>query len=60
MYDITFIDTVHGVSEMGFETFDEAMEYWNDYADTPSCVFGEMVEQETGEVIWHFNERGSE
>lgn len=60
MFDVTFIDNAHGIQEIGFETFDEAAEYWQDYADTPTCVYGELVDSDNGEVIWHFDDRAAE
>ena len=60
MFDVTFIDEAHGIQEMGFETFDEAAEYWQNYADTPTCVYGALMDDSNGEVIWHFDDRAAE
>ena len=39
-----------------FETFSEAQEYWDFYADAPTCVAGEMIDLDTKEIIWEFDE----
>jgi len=56
MYSVVFKDIAHGTTEMGFETFDEAMEYWQDYADTETCVFGQLIDDDADEVVWEFDE----
>ena len=56
MYNIHFVDTEHGENDELFDTYDDAMEYWNEYADTPTCVAGILSDTETGEVIWRFND----
>ena len=33
MYEVIFTDSEQGVNVESFNTFDEAAEYWNDYAD---------------------------
>lgn len=55
MYEVIFTDKEHGVNVESFETFDDAAEYWNDYADVPTCVAGELLDRSNGEVIWRFN-----
>ena len=55
MYEVVFEDSLHGAIDEKFDTFDEAMEFWNSYADTPSCTAGELSDTETGEVIWTFD-----
>lgn len=57
MYNVKFTDTIHGMMEEQFPTFDEAAEYWQDYADTNSCVAGVLEDKETGEIIWQFDDR---
>ena len=54
MYRVVFVDEVHGENWQEFETFDAAAEYWQDYADTPTCHEGELIDLENGEVIWKF------
>lgn len=39
-----------------FETFTEAQEYWDNNADTPTCIAGEMIDMDTEETIWEFGE----
>lgn len=56
MYIVTFIDKVHGGSFEEFSDFPAAQEYWDSYADTPTCIFGEMKDGDTGEVIWEFSD----
>ena len=54
MYEVIFTDSEQGVNVESFETFDEAAEYWNDYADAPTCVGGALLDRSNGEVIWRF------
>lgn len=54
MYEVIFDDSVHGEISETFENWDSAAEYWQSYADTESCVAGELVDRSTGEVIWQF------
>lgn len=54
MFRVIFDDEVHGISTEEFNTFDEAMEYWNSYADTPTCVHGELIDLNNNEMIWSF------
>lgn len=54
MFTVTFIDKSYGGSSETFNSFDEAQEYWDSYADTDTCVYGRL-EDENG-VIWEFNE----
>lgn len=56
MYTVIFNDSVHGMEVQYFEDFDSAAEYWNEYADTPTCTAGSLTDLETGEVIWQFSE----
>ena len=57
MYKVGFVDTVHGLNVVEFEDFDSAAEYWNDYADTETCVSGWLIDNSTGEIIWEFDEK---
>lgn len=56
MFIVTFIDKNHGGSTNEFDTFAEAQEFWDEYADTPSCIFGELKDIDTDEIIWQFDE----
>ena len=60
MYNVRFVDTVHGETEENFETYDEAMEYWNNYADTETCVAGVLMDLDNCEIIWNFDDREAE
>ena len=53
-YSISFTDEVHGVITEDFSTFDEAAEYWQDYADTPTCISGYLMDLDNKEIIWEF------
>lgn len=53
-YKITFEDEVQGHIEETFETFPEAQDFWDEYADTDTCVSGKMVYLTTNEIIWEF------
>lgn len=54
MYFVIFNDEVQGMSNESFETFEEAAEYWQQYADTPTCVGGVLFDAEASETIWSF------
>jgi hypothetical protein len=56
MYNITFVDSEHGEINENFETWDEAAEYWQAYADAPTCKRGWLTDLDTHEIIWRFNE----
>lgn len=60
MYNVRFVDTAHGEMEENFDSYDAAMEYWNDYADTETCVAGQLIDLENGEIIWQFDDREAE
>ena len=60
MYNVRFVDTIHGENEENFDTYDAAIEYWNDYADTESCVAGWLTDLNNGEIIWQFDDREAE
>ena len=55
-FQVIFCDEVHDTQIAQFESFDEAVEYWNMYADTPTCFAGELKDLENDEIIWEFNE----
>ena len=57
MFNVLFVDSVLGENENDFPTYDDAMEYWQEYADTETCVAGWLTDVETGETIWHFDDR---
>lgn len=52
LYRVKFVDEIHGESVEEFGTFKEASEYWQDYADAPTCEHGELAYGD--EVIWSF------
>lgn len=54
MFKVNFNDSVHGEIEEIFDTFDDAMEFWNQYADTETCIAGRLYDDENNEVIWDF------
>lgn len=56
MYRVMFKDSIHGIQCQEFDEFEMAAEYWNEYADTPSCVSGTLVDLENAEVLWSFDE----
>ena len=54
MYQVIFDDEIHGEITENFDTFDEAAEYWQEYADTETCRHGQLWDKSNGEVIWRF------
>lgn len=60
MYNVRFVDTIHGEMEESFDSYDAAMEYWNSYADTESCVAGALTDLDNSEIIWQFDDREAE
>ena len=54
MYQVYFDDEVKGEITEDFETFTEAADFYNDYADTETCTGGGLWDKATGEVIWEF------
>jgi hypothetical protein len=59
MYQVTFTDFEYYMIDHSeeFNTFEAAAEYWQDYADTETCVAGKLEDLETGEIIWEFDSR---
>ena len=57
MYNVRFVDTIHGENEENFDSYEAAIEYWNNYADTESCVAGWLTDLSNGEIIWQFDDR---
>ena len=57
MFEVVFEDTQHGEIAEKFENWDDAVEFWQEYADTETCVAGELLDDETGETIWEFDDR---
>lgn len=55
-FQVIFEDTVHGVQINHFDEYADAQEYWDTYADLPTCYAGEMIDLDTEEVIWEFGE----
>ena len=56
MYKVIFDDAAHGEVTEQFDSFDEAAEFWQNYADTETCEAGELIDRTTGEIIWSFGE----
>lgn len=54
MFRVIFFDSVHGTITEDFEDFNEAVGYWDSYADTPSCFAGKMIDLTENEIIWAF------
>jgi hypothetical protein len=55
-FQVVFEDKVHGTINEYFEDFQEGADFWNNYADTPTCIAGEFSDCETGEVFWSFDD----
>ena len=56
MYRVVFVDEYHGENAEDFKTWDEAVEYWNMYADALTCSKGRMIDLSNGETIWSFGD----
>lgn len=50
-YVIKFYDRVWGNSEETFNNYEDALEYWEQFKDTPTCVNGSFWECETGKAV---------
>lgn len=55
-FQVIFSDSVHDTQVAQFDTFDDAAEYWQTYADVDTCFAGELKDLDNGEIIWEFNE----
>lgn len=55
-FQVIFSDSVHGSQVAQFDTFDDAAEYWQTYADVDTCLAGELKDLDNGEIIWEFSE----
>lgn len=55
-FQVIFCDEVHDTQIAQFEDFKSAAEYWQMYADTPTCFAGELKDLDTGEIIWDFDD----
>lgn len=53
-YQIILADSVHNTQVAQFDDFASASEYWQTYADIPTCFAGELKDLETEEIIWEF------
>ncbi len=60
MYNVRFYDSTVGNVEEDFDSYEAAQEYWDDYADTETCLFGRMIDLDNGEIIWQFDDREAE
>jgi len=58
MYQIIFKDSIHGEQITHFDSFDDALEYWDFYADVDTCIAGELKDLDNEEIIWGFSENG--
>ena len=56
-FEITFEDSVHGTEIAYFDNFFDAMDYWNDYADTETCVAGTFKVLKDNGLILEFDDR---
>ena len=57
MYEVKFFDSNLGEQVERFESYVEAQEYWQEYADADTCLAGKMTDLENNEVIWDFDDR---
>ena len=55
MYQIIFCDSIHDTQIAQFDNFDDAAEYWQTYADIPTCFAGQLKDLNNEEVIWEFD-----
>lgn len=53
-FQVIFEDSTYGIHINHFDSFDEAQEFWDFYADAPTCEAGEMIDLDDGEIIWDF------
>ena len=60
MYNVHFVDLAFGENDEVFSTYDAAMEYWNDFADTETCQAGTLMDLDNCEIIWNFDDREAE
>ena len=51
MYEVIFDDRVWGESIEFFDDPEQALSYWEQFKDTPTCVSGAVTDCATGEVI---------
>lgn len=56
-FQVVFDDKYYMVYINQFDTFTEAQKYWDDHADAEIYVAGEMINLDTGEIIWEFDRR---
>lgn len=55
-YQVIFEDKIHGININHFDTYAEAQEYWDFYADVETCYAGELLDLDEDEIIWSFEE----
>ena len=53
-FQVIFEDEYFGLHINHFDDFASAQEYWDFYADAPTCIAGEMIDLDDDEVIWDF------
>ena len=51
-FQVIFEDSVHGIQIHHFDSFADAQEYWDTYADVETCDAGEMIDLDNDEIIW--------
>lgn len=54
MFVVLFKDKYLGMSIEHFDNFNDAVEYWNEYADAETCERGLMLDFDNAEIIWKF------
>ena len=60
MYEVIFEDVVHGTQVECFDSFEEAAEFWDEYADSPTCKAGTLTDLSNGEILWAFEDGAKE
>lgn len=57
MYEVNFFDSNLGEQIERFDSYEEAQEYWDQYAEAETCLAGKMIDLSNGEIIWDFDDR---
>lgn len=50
-FQVIFCDSIHSTQIAQFDTFDDAAEYWQAYADIDTCYAGWLEDLENNEII---------